>query len=101
MQKPVIFIPGFPGSELLDATSGATVYPPSITTLLDPAKKQQVIDEVVDVPGKLVPGRPLAGLFGGLLNGAQSLYDVLHNDLGYDVSGTSSDFIPIGWDWRR
>ncbi len=99
-RKPVIFIPGFPASELHDANSGATVYPPSITTLLDPAKKQRFLREVTTVPGNLIAGPPIASVVGGIVSEAQSIYNIMRDQYGYDVSGSRTDFIPIGWDWR-
>ncbi len=99
--KPVLFIPGFPASELHDARTGATVYPPSLTTLLDPAKKQRFLDAVVDVPGGLIAGPPIATV-AGIAREAQSLYDILAHQFGYETSGLKpAEFAPIGWDWRE
>lgn len=99
MPKPVIFVPGFPASELRDA-NGHTVFPPSPGTLLDPARKQAFFDAMLDIPGGLVAGPPIRSVL-GLAKEAQSLYDILHR-LGYTIAndGPSADFAPIGWDWR-
>ena len=43
MRKPVLFIPGFPASELRDRSTGQTVFPPSFATLIDPQKKAELI----------------------------------------------------------
>lgn len=100
-RKPVIFIPGFPASELHDGASGSTVFPPSLTTLLDPAKKQKFIDEVIDVPGALIAGPPITTIL-GIARQAQSLYDIVGGHFGYDISGVNPmEFAPIGWDWRQ
>ena len=100
-RKPVIFIPGFPASELHDGASGRTVFPPSLTTLLDSAKKQKFIDEVIDVPGALIAGPPITTIL-GIAKQAQSLYDIVGGHFGYDTSGVNPmEFAPIGWDWRQ
>jgi pimeloyl-ACP methyl ester carboxylesterase len=94
MPKPIVFIPGFPASELHDE-NGDTVFPPSPGTLLDPARKQEFFDRMLDIPGHLVAGPPIRSVL-GIAKQAQSLYDIL-NRFGY---GSSSDFTPLGWDWR-
>ena len=100
-RKPVIFIPGFPASELHDGASGLTVFPPSLTTLLDSAKKQKFIGQVIDVPGALIAGPPITTIL-GIAKQAQSLYDIMGGHFGYDTSGVNPmEFAPIGWDWRK
>lgn len=100
-RKPVLFIPGFPASELHDGASGLTVFPPSLTTLLDPAKKQKFFGEVIDVPGALIAGPPITTIL-GIAKQAQSLYDIVGSHFGYDTSGVNPrEFAPIGWDWRK
>ena len=54
MPKPILFIPGFPASELRDRRNGRTVFPPSLSTLLDPAKKAALIQILITIPGNLV-----------------------------------------------
>jgi hypothetical protein len=99
MLKPVLFIPGFPGSELRDANN-RVVFPPSPGTLLDDARKQAFFDEMLDIPGNLVAGPPIRSVL-NIAKQAQSLYDILAR-LGYTIAneGASVDFAPIGWDWR-
>ena len=97
--KPVLFVPGFPASELRDATTGATIFPPSVSTLLNSAKKSAFVQEVIDVPGNLVAGPPIRDVL-GIAKQAQSLYDILSGKFGYDTSDLSADFAAIGWDWR-
>jgi len=99
MTKPVIFIPGFPASELRDANK-RTVFPPSPGTLLDDARKKAFFDAMLDIPGQLVAGPPIRSIL-GIAKQAQSLYDILAR-LGYTIAneGSSTDFAPIGWDWR-
>lgn len=93
MPKPVIFIPGFPASELRDS-NGNTVFPPSPGTLLNSARKKAFFDAMLDIPGDLVAGPPIRSVL-GIAKQAQSLYDVL-GALGY----SSDDITPVGWDWR-
>jgi pimeloyl-ACP methyl ester carboxylesterase len=93
MPKPIVFIPGFPASELRDENDDV-VFPPSPGTLLNPARKQELFDEMLDIPGKLVAGPPIRSVL-GIAKQAQSLYDILHK-FGY----TNTDLTPVGWDWR-
>lgn len=97
--KPVVFVPGFPASELHDA-GGRTVFPPSPGTLLDDTRKQAFFDEMLNIPGDLVAGPPIRSVL-GIAKQAQSLYDVLAR-MGYTIagSGASANFAPVGWDWR-
>ena len=100
-RKPVIFIPGFPASELHDSVSGSTVFPPSLTTLLDAQKKRAFLDEIVVIPGTLIAGLPITAIL-GIARQAQSLYDIMGGHFGYDTSGVNPmEFAPIGWDWRK
>jgi len=99
MPKPVIFIPGFPASELHDANSN--LYPPSIPQLTDPVKKAALIAELINVPGDVIAGLPIASILGGIVNEAQSVYNILRDQFGYDITPASTNFIPIGWDWRQ
>ena len=98
--KPVLFIPGFPGSELRDSTTKATVFPPTLPTLIDPAKKNALIQRLIKVPGDLEAGPPIRDIL-GVAKQAQSLYDILSGKFKYDTSNLSADFSAIGWDWRR
>lgn len=101
MPKPAIFIPGFPASELHDVDSGMTLFPPPLPVLLNTAKRTALLDELVGVSGKVVAGLPIASILGGVVQEAQTIYNILQNQFGYDISPASRDFIPIGWDWRE
>jgi Lecithin:cholesterol acyltransferase len=98
MPKPAIFIPGFPASELLDHAKHGVYPPPSPLKLFDAANKAAYIARLIDVPGDLVAGNPVPSLF-GVAPAAQSLYDILAT-FGYDITPASTNFKPIGWDWR-
>lgn len=93
MPKPIVFIPGFPASELRDQ-NGSIVFPPTPGTLLDNKRKKAFFAQMLDIPGNLVAGPPIRSVL-GIAKQAQSLYDVLKR-LGY----TDADFTPVGWDWR-
>jgi pimeloyl-ACP methyl ester carboxylesterase len=97
--KPVIFVPGFPASELRDVNTKATVFPPTLPTLIDPAKKAAYIQRLTKVPGDLEAGPPIKDIL-GVAKQAQSLYDILGGKFQYDTSPLSNDFAAIGWDWR-
>ena len=99
MPKPILFVPGFPASELRDG-SGRTVFPPSLPTLVDAAKKRALIQRLLAIPGDLVAGPPIRDVL-GIAKQAQSLYDLLGGKFGYDTSQLSEDFAAIGWDWRK
>jgi hypothetical protein len=98
MPKPILFVPGFPASELRDS-SGRTVFPPSLSTLVSGSKKRALIQRLLTIPGDLVAGPPIRDVL-GIAKQAQSLYDLLGGKFGYDTSELSDDFAAIGWDWR-
>src|SRR3954468_15277180 len=88
--KPVIFIPGFPASELVDS-NGVVVFPPSPGTLLDSKRKRDFFARMLDIPGDLVAGQPIRSVL-GIAKQAQSLYDILDR--------FHCPVTPVGWDWR-
>jgi hypothetical protein len=100
MLRPVIFIPGFPASELLDANTSEIVFPPTPGTLLIDERKRAFFDAMLDIPGRLVAGPPIRSVL-NLAKQAQSLYDILAR-FGYTIAdaGPSNNFAPVGWDWR-
>ncbi len=102
--RPVVFLPGFPGSSL-ELPGGRKIFPPSMDDLLN--RKKEIFErlEPPDDPetddGVRVRS-PIRYSFQiplfDLGKEAQSLYDLLE-DLGYDTE-KGSHFIPVGWDWR-
>jgi pimeloyl-ACP methyl ester carboxylesterase len=98
MPKPVIFIPGFPASELHDGNN--IVFPPSPAALLDKVRKQAFFDAMLDIPGRLTAGPPIRSVL-GIAKQADTLYELLASR-GYTIAaqGASVDFAPVGWDWR-
>jgi pimeloyl-ACP methyl ester carboxylesterase len=101
-RKPVLFIPGFPASELRQVSTGRTIFPPSIPDLLSPQHRQEIVDLLVgpdNPPGNIVAGEPIRDLL-GIAKQAQSLYDILRNLYGYTTS-SGDNFRPLGWDWRH
>ncbi|MCM2317659.1 MAG: hypothetical protein NDJ92_21115 [Thermoanaerobaculia bacterium] len=96
-RPPVIFIPGFPASELIDAANDV-VFPPSLKTLASSTKKQKFLDAVTDL-AQLRAGEPIRETFFGIEKQAQSLYEILQRK-GYSLVNPA-EFRAIGWDWRR
>ena len=99
--KPVVFIPGFPASELRQTSRRRTIFPPSLADLLDREKKKELLRLLAgpDVPpGDIVAGEPIRGVL-EVAKQAQSLYDILRQHFGYTLQG-GDDLAPVGWDWR-
>lgn len=102
-RKPVVFIPGFPASEILQRSKKRRLFPPSLEDLIDPGRRREIVDLLVgpdDPPGDIVAGEPIRDLL-GIAKQAQSLYDILRsNRYGYTTEG-GDNFRPVGWDWRQ
>lgn len=99
--KPVVFVPGFPASELRQRSKNRTIFPPALADLLDAEKKKKVIRLLSgpdDPPGDIVAGEPIRGVL-GIAKQAQSLYDVMR-EYGYTTQDGSL-LAPVGWDWRK
>jgi pimeloyl-ACP methyl ester carboxylesterase len=99
-RKPVLFIPGFPGTELIFAPENWTLFPPSLSDLGNPARKARLLDLIVSNDPGVVPGEPIRDIL-GIAKQAASLYDILSGKFGYDTSSHSTDFKHLGWDWRK
>src|SRR5205085_82274 len=69
-------------------------------TLANPAAKAAFLAEMLNIPGDLAAGMPVPSVAGGLVPEAQTLYDILAT-FGYDITPASTNFKPIGWDWRQ
>ena len=98
---PVVFIPGFPASALIDRTTGEVLFPPPWwqTLPLLPYKKKLIARLATDRDG-IVAGDPILKVT-GLAKQAASLYDNLAR-LGYDTSSSATaNFRAVGWDWRK
>src|SRR5262249_47689940 len=102
-KKPVVYIPGFPASELFQRSRNRKIFPPALGDLLDPDKRRELVALLVgpdDPPGDIVAGEPIRDLL-GIAKQAQSLYDILRsNRYGYTIH-SGDNFRPVGWDWRR
>jgi pimeloyl-ACP methyl ester carboxylesterase len=99
--KPVVFVPGYPASELKQKSKSRTIFPPSLSVLQDKDRKKELIRLLSgpdDPPGDIVAGEPIRGVL-GVAKQAQSLYDVLRS-YGYTTQDGSL-LAPIGWDWRK
>lgn len=101
MQKPVVFIPGFPASELLQRSTGRTLFPPSLSDLVDSDKKKRLIALLTKPetpPRDIEAGQPIRRIM-DIAKQAESLYDILRQRYGYTIDG-GDNFRAIGWDWR-
>jgi pimeloyl-ACP methyl ester carboxylesterase len=99
--KPVVFVPGFPASELIQASKNRKIFPPDPGDLLDKGKKERLIRLLSgpdNPPGDIVAGEPIRHVL-GISKQAESLYDILR-DYGY-TAHSGNNFAAVGWDWRR
>lgn len=100
-QKPVVFIPGFPASELRQVSKNRTIFPPGLKELADKERRKKLIRLLSgpdEPPGDIAAGEPIRGVL-GVAKQAQSLYDVL-GEFGYSTQDPSL-LAPVGWDWRK
>lgn len=107
-RKSIIFVPGFPASELVDTIAGKRIFPPSVGDLLDKEKKKRLLNKLSGPNDQsafdhVVATRPIKSV--KILNievsrQAQTLYSLIQ-EIGYDTSPDSTEFYPIGWDWRK
>jgi pimeloyl-ACP methyl ester carboxylesterase len=102
-RKPVVFIPGYPASELFQKSKNRTIFPPDLGDLLDPQKRSALVALLAgpdNPPGDIVAGPPIRDLL-GIAKQAQSLYDILRSSrYGYTID-TGDNFRAAGWDWRQ
>jgi len=107
--KPVVFVPGLPGSELLDATTGERLFL-NLGLLISKTARQGLLPRLEGPndpaqPDGVVAGLPIADVLDLPLfdagKQAQSLYDILRG-LGYNGFRPpfGSHFRAVGWDWR-
>ncbi|MEO8217037.1 MAG: hypothetical protein ABI718_08135 [Acidobacteriota bacterium] len=99
--KPVIFIPGFPASELVEASTGRVLFPPSLGDLAHADRKKRLIDRLTGAtgqPGEIIAGEPIRAIL-HIAKQSESLYDILRT-YGYAMSN-GGNFTGFGWDWRQ
>lgn len=100
-KHPVVFVPGFPASELWLSGNNRRIFPPSLSDLASASQRQRLVEWLTGetaAPSAIVAGEPIRDV-AGLFKEAQSLYDRLR-DYGYSVSTANDFFQPVGWDWR-
>src|SRR5260370_10536674 len=112
--KPLVFVPGLPGTKLLDKASGDELFP-NVLGLLSPGARTKLLARLSgpddpDADDGVVAGDPIDTVLpllpfvhlSGITKLAVSLYDILRK-LGYKISAASfgDRFPPAGWDWRR
>lgn len=105
--KPVLFIPGFPGSHLFDETRNRGIFP-AVGSLLSATAKATILPRLRGPAGPndddgVVAGDPIRHAiqllgFIDLGKQADSLYDILAK-IGYKVGEPLLE--PFGWDWRK
>ena len=107
--KPVVFVPGLPGSELLDAATGERLFL-NLGLLISKTARQKLLPRLEGPndptqPDGVVAGQPIADVLDLPLfdvgKQAQALYDILRR-LGYNGFRPpfGSHFRAVGWDWR-
>jgi len=114
--KPLVFVPGLPGTVIREAATGQELFP-SLLALLSKSMRPELLDKLSgpddpDADDGIVAGDPIGSLikflkssfidFSGTLKQADSLYDILKG-FGYSqfTRPFGNRFRPIGWDWRR
>lgn len=110
--KPLVFIPGVPGSVIREPAAGLELFPSALTllsaTLRDHLVAKLSGPEDPDADDGVVAGDPVDSLLGlkssfidfsGSLKLADTLYALLQ-DLGYADAPAGDRFRPVGWDWR-
>ena len=100
--KPVVYIPGFIASQLIQKSkNNRVIFPPSIGDLVDTDKKKRLVRLLSgpdEPPGDIVAGEPIRGIL-NISKQAESLYDILRT-YHYSTSEPDQFFAPVGWDWR-
>ena len=107
--KPVIYVPGLPASELLDAATKERLFL-NLGLLISKTARQKLLPRLEGPndptkPDGVVAGLPIADILDLPLldvgKPAQSLYDILRT-LGYTGFRPpfGSHFRAVGWDWR-
>src|SRR5262245_37727587 len=108
MPKPLVFVPGFPASELLQVSQGnRLIFPPSLGDIVNANKKERLLrllEGPDQPPGDIVAGEPVRSILklGRLEIGkrAEALYELLRNEYGYTIH-SGDNFRAVGWDWRK
>jgi pimeloyl-ACP methyl ester carboxylesterase len=98
--KPVVFIPGFPASELWRITPRRMLFPPGLDDIATAGKREELIAQLCEVatPPKVAAGQPIRRVM-MIAKQAESLYDILRGRFGYTIN-SGDNFRAIGWDWR-
>ena len=99
--KPVVFVPGFPGSELRKRSSGRKVFPPEPNELTSNKRKEELVRRLCaagTAADELTAGPPIRQVL-SISKQADSLYEKLQ-EYGYTTQ-SGDNFRPVGWDWRK
>jgi pimeloyl-ACP methyl ester carboxylesterase len=99
-KKPIVFIPGYPASKLIQKSTGRVLFPPDPLDLIDGDKKRALVALLSDSGNEdIVAGEPIRDVL-GIAKQAQSLYNILRNRYGYTIH-SGDNFRAVGWDWRK
>lgn len=107
--KPVVFVPGLPGSELFDSATGERLFL-NLGGLISKTARPRFLARLEGPPNPnqddgVVAGEPIADVLDldlfDLGKQAQTLYDILRR-IGYQGfrKPFGSHFRAVGWDWR-
>lgn len=112
VSRPVIFVPGFPGTDLAQVQPGGgqrKIFA-RLTLLTQPGPKAEELRLLrgpadPEADDGIVPVQPIRRALRlldvvDLAKQAESLYEVLQA-IGYDTRRRNDFFSPFGWDWRR
>ncbi len=114
--KPLVFVPGFPGSAIDDLKAGQELFP-DLGELLSTTARPNLVSRLsgpddLSVDDGVAAGEPIRSVLpllripfldlAGTFKQAQALYDIL---AGFGYAGFAKAggprFRPVGWDWRR
>lgn len=99
--KPIVFIPGFIASQLIQKSrNNRVLFPPEIGDLVKDDRRKKLVRLLSgpdEPPGDIVAGEPIRNVL-NISKQAESLYDILRQ---YHYSTNDpAQFAGIGWDWR-
>ena len=105
VNRPVVFVPGLPGSHLKKVATGDLIFL-DVSALL--FQRDRILPDLMgpdDLSDRsVVPAHPIRSaarfLVFDLAKQAQSLYDVL-GSIGYETVEPNALFEALGWDWRK
>ena len=103
--RPVLFVPGFPGSHLKKVATGDLFFLDVSALIFDRPRILADLMGPEDLSDRSVaPAHPIGTaarfLVFDLAKQAKSLYDILRS-IGYETEEPNELFRALGWDWRK